>query len=278
MLKQLPEPKYEVSFSEGNHQYRAEGKVIPSVTSVIGILDKPALVAWSAKITAKWILERINLIKKGALSYSVGDEGEVYQSARTEHMRESSKAAKIGTAAHKAVENWVTKGKKPTKRASESTRVAFDSFIRWAENNGLKRGACIGSEVRLLSKKYGYAGTLDLLVYLGGKLYLVDVKTSNNFYEPDMPMQLAAYAHAVEEMYDIKVEGLGVIRLDKESGMPHWKDYTKYRKPCFEMFRHLLKFESAKRKMMSEFRADQRKLRRAFNEGVYNADQDNSEE
>lgn len=266
MLQKLPEPKWDVSFSEGNHQYRANGKIVPSVTTVIGILDKPALVAWSAKITAQWLLKRINLIKKGALAYSVGDEGEVYQAARTEHMRETSKAGKIGTSAHKAVEKWVKYGKKPTKSSSEATRTAFDAFERWANNIGLKRGGCLGSEIRLYSKKYGYAGTLDLLAYLDGKLYLIDVKTSNNFYEPDMPMQLAAYAHAVEEMYGVEVEGLGVIRLDKETGNPHWKDYSKYRKEFFTMFLHLLKFESARRKVMAKFRADVRSKRKAFNE------------
>jgi hypothetical protein len=39
-----------------------------------------------------------------------------------------------------------------------------------------------------------------------------------------MPMQLAAYQYAHEEMTGDKMDGVGILRLDKETGMPEWKE------------------------------------------------------
>jgi hypothetical protein len=39
-------------------------------------------------------------------------------------------------------------------------------------------------------------------------------------------MQIAAYRKAAEEMGH-KVEGTGILRLDKVTGDPEWKDYSK---------------------------------------------------
>lgn len=47
-------------------------------------------------------------------------------------------------------------------------------------------------ELNLASKELGYGGTLDRLMTIGGKLYLVDIKTSASVW-PHFWLQLAAY-------------------------------------------------------------------------------------
>jgi hypothetical protein len=70
--------------------------------------------------------------------------------------------------------------------------------------------------------------------------YLIDVKTSNDFHAPAMPMQLAAYAEAYEELEGVPIEGIGIIRLDKLTGQSYWLDYTPQRKEAFKLFTTLL--------------------------------------
>ena len=67
-----------------------------------------------------------------------------------------------------------------------------------------------------------WAGTLDFVGDYKNRLYVIDWKTSKAFY-PEMPYQVAAYRSAVQK----KVEGCGILRLDKEFGMPYFKDTSK---------------------------------------------------
>jgi hypothetical protein len=54
----------------------------------------------------------------------------------------------------------------------------------------------LATEQTVYSRRYGYAGTFDLLATLPGRgLVLVDVKTGNRVY-PEVCLQLAAYAAA----------------------------------------------------------------------------------
>ena len=57
-----------------------------------------------------------------------------------------------------------------------------------------------------------------------------------------MPLQLSAYCAAYEEMTKSKIDGMGIIRLSKEDGLPYWKDYSDQREISFQMFLSLLDF------------------------------------
>ena len=60
----------------------------------------------------------------------------------------------------------------------------------------------IAHERSVFSDKYGYAGTLDLLVKMNGndKLVVVDVKTSKGgAIYPEAEIQLSAYIQALQE-------------------------------------------------------------------------------
>ena len=73
-------------------------------------------------------------------------------------------------------------------------------------------------EKKLYSKKYGYAGTLDLICTMNGKKtkYLLDLKTSNYITE-DMMYQLHAYRQAYLEETGEKINKLGIIKAPKTS-------------------------------------------------------------
>lgn len=72
----------------------------------------------------------------------------------------------------------------------------------------------IAIEESLYSEKYDYAGTLDLVKYMDGTLYILDKKTSKTISELRNTLQLNAYRLMWNEVYPhLQVEGLKVIQL-----------------------------------------------------------------
>ncbi|MBU1483140.1 MAG: PD-(D/E)XK nuclease family protein [Gammaproteobacteria bacterium] len=74
-------------------------------------------------------------------------------------------------------------------------------------------------EGALWSAEHGYAGTGDLIAIMDtGELEAVDWKTSDHNPYPeawagDYKLQLAAYAHAAEEMYGVTIQGGRIVVL-----------------------------------------------------------------
>lgn len=116
----------------------------------------------------------------------------------------------------------------------EQVQTAFEAFLKWAEEVNLRP---IASEQMGYHPKHKYAGTLDMVAYLRlpkwkkDKLYLIDVKAAKGHYD-DHGYQAAAYA----ECLPYKVDGIGVLRLDKVTGQPDFKCYTKRRRFLFKTF------------------------------------------
>lgn len=192
--------------------YRAaDGKRIPSVTTVLKIKDPGALINWAYKTGRE----------HGVL------EGRGEQSPAG--LYEGSDILAIGTAVHAMCEAWV-KGGNPqtvlTEALDAKTVVDRDAFKRqagsaysafefWCKGTQLE---IIDCEVQVISEAHRYGGTLDFIGKLDGKLVLGDFKTSNGVY-PEMLCQLAAYAKAYEECTDKKIDGgYHLLRFSKENG------------------------------------------------------------
>ena len=69
----------------------------------------------------------------------------------------------------------------------------------------------VENESVVYSDKYGFAGTIDAVVLLDGKLTILDWKTSSRIHVTHQ-MQVAAYAYASHEM-GRKVAQTGIVRL-----------------------------------------------------------------
>lgn len=46
-----------LTFTPGNHTYRLDGKPVPGVTTILGVLDKPAIPKWAAKVVAEYVAD-----------------------------------------------------------------------------------------------------------------------------------------------------------------------------------------------------------------------------
>ena len=73
------------------------------------------------------------------------------------------------------------------------------------------------------------------------KLYLYDFKTSNGFYDT-YGKQISAYKQAFEEETCEDIDGIGIIRFDKNTGEYEIKDYTKDYDKEIKAFLKLLEF------------------------------------
>ncbi len=148
-------------------KYRnAGGIIIPSVTTALAELSKPALIKWANRIG----LEGIDLDRyKDALA----DIGTLTHYLIVCRLREEEPDLSEYTPEQvKAAENCLRQ------------------YIDWEQKNPVM---CVLAEQPLVSEKFQYGGTPDLLAICNKLLLLVDFKTSASGIFPDMVYQVAAY-------------------------------------------------------------------------------------
>jgi len=70
-------------------------------------------------------------------------------------------------------------------------------------------------EAHMISKKLGFAGTVDRVIELNGKKILLDIKTSNSIY-PSYWLQLAAYNELLKEL-NVECDQVGILWLNAKT-------------------------------------------------------------
>ncbi len=204
--------------------YEIEGRQLPSVTSILSIIGKPALVKWAANEERKFISEAAadlyedtaTLPKMGRAAYIktlLDRVGKVKAFQRT-----SQKAVDIGSQVHARVEYAIRKelGQEvgPEPPMSEDAWSSFSSWENWRKGVDLKP---LFIEQTVYNLTDGYAGTLDLIAEVGGQRALIDWKTSKAIY-PEYSLQLAAYSFALRDMkHEVPRAGY-IVRLPKTAG------------------------------------------------------------
>ena len=198
----------------------AEGKRLPSVTTVLGILDKPALINWAWKC---------------------GLDGLDYKNVR-------DNAADIGTLAHKMIMCHLTHTECDTSEYSpDDVSKAENSFIKYLEWEMENPIEPVLVEKPLVSDEYGYGGTIDCLAKLNGDLVLIDHKTGKAIYT-DMFYQLSAYEQLLKENgYAIINSRILRIGRDETEGFEQriMKDLSKH----FELFKNCLSIYNLKKEI-----------------------------
>ena len=172
-----------ISNDKTSTYYNQEGIKVPRVTEILSrTIHSDGLMYWAN---------------------SIGLKGEKYRDVL-------NRAATVGTQAHNAIEMYLSENIKT------NDNTPFLGFLMWynyiTQDVGLPIEV-IYIEHKLVCKYFG--GTLDLLVKIGNKIYLLDFKTSNhvtfNYF-----LQLAAYRYMLKEVEGISVDGVIVLQLDKE--------------------------------------------------------------
>lgn len=130
-----------------------------SVTTIIGCLDKPALVPWAALETAKAAVDQ-EKVWRSRLEHEGRDAAVDYlKGARFRRGKGQRSATDLGTAVHKACEAKAIYGEwRPEDYGDAELRPFLAQFDRFLKDF---KPRYIAAEVTVFSPTYGYAGTSD---------------------------------------------------------------------------------------------------------------------
>lgn len=211
-----------------SRSYGIEGIEYPSVTTILGVLSKgDALLGWAAKCAVQYVREHAG---KVGLEKALELAAFQWRDARDE-------AADIGTEIHDLIHKYIKFGKDANSVMRPEVENGFLAFLDWEKEHKVK---WISTELQVVSRVHGYAGTLDAICLFDGKKYLIDFKSSKGFYD-GFDMQLSAYRIAAAELGH-QTEGCGILRLDKETGAAEWKDFSDKQDQAGAAFISLVKF------------------------------------
>jgi len=174
--------KYNSSHTE---YINKKGVEVPSVTTIIKILNKPSLVKWANYMG----------FKRQDVDYLL------------------EKSSHIGTCVHDLVESYLMNYYYifiPTDYwTSTLYKLYMDTIMEWRNTHNIDP---IFSEKKFCSERFG--GTVDFYGVIDNKHTIIDFKTSKRFYST-MFLQLAAYCIMLEEN-NYKVDQVGIVILNPE--------------------------------------------------------------
>ena len=180
-----------------------------SVTTILGAMDKPALMFWSAEQTALAAIHSRSTWQ-GMLDDDDPDcthEDASCQAvkwlrdARFRKPKGIRSATELGTMVHEACEEYALTGVKPT--VDTEVQPFLDRFDEWLHRFQPEYQA---TEVTVYHPELRYAGTTDAFLTIGGVRYIADYKSTRKTvdtrgkattpYPEQVALQLAAYRWA----------------------------------------------------------------------------------
>lgn len=208
--------------------------LVPSVTTITGVTNKPGLQQWIADQTAAYavthiddLLSRTEEVGWGFLRYFWKREPKPGEDLRGAHKRVLNDAGNIGTNVHEWIEADLTDDFLPEVDSDECAQMV-EQWLLFKEGHTVEP---LLVEVTAVNREHGYAGTLDGVWVIDGVPTLVDVKTSRNTW-PEHYQQLAALGACYEVMCEVAEGTEGAVAYGKddvswwvEDVMPPFSEY-----------------------------------------------------
>ena len=189
------------------------GNRVPSVTTIIGILAKPALIDWAWKL---------------------GCQGIDYKKVR-------DTAGDIGTLAHYLIMCDIKGEQADTSEYSsqdiDKAETCLIKYWEWKKTNPIRP---IMTEEALVSELYHYGGTLDCFAEREDteEFVLIDFKTGKAIYNEHF-IQLAAYENLLAE-HGYHFDKTMVLRIGKDESEGFEVREIGSLENHFEIFKHCL--------------------------------------
>ena len=163
------------------HYVTPEGKLYPSITTVLGELNKTSILEWRKRV------------------------------GETEANKISTKASRRGTSVHSVCESYIKNEEGYLDGQTPNIIELFKSIEPYLERIDNIHGV----ELALYSNHFGLAGRTDLIAEFDGKLSVIDYKTSNRIKKKEWCdnyfAQGSFYAIAYEELTNIPVSQIVII-------------------------------------------------------------------
>ena len=202
-----------LSYNEDKHMYYVNDQKVESVTGICGRgLPKPNLVNWVVATPLNEVKRLINEKLDNNEPLDRAGLERIFKTAKEKTNKIKEDAGLVGTVVHGLIEDFL-KGKDIPKQSDPAVVNCWNLFLDWWNKQEYE---VVELEKKIYSKKYNYAGTLDLVVKdKKGNLVLMDIKTSN-FISFDYFLQLNAYKFAYEEETGSKVSKSFIVKLSKK--------------------------------------------------------------
>ena len=199
-----------------------DGAQVPGVTTILNILDKPALVKWANNLGLQGI----------------------------DSTKYKNQLADIGTLTHLMILDYLLGQETDNSDFSindiSKAENCFLSYLEWEKGHQLKP---IVIEKPLVSDKYLYGGTPDFIGYVDDELELMDFKTGNAIF-PESFYQLAAYWQIATELgHDIKKAR--ILRIGRNDDEGFEERTARHLGREFELFLHCLSIYNIKKDIKS---------------------------
>ena len=200
--------------TKAHTQYRLKsGTLVPGVTTVLSVMNKPALVQWA---------------------YNCGRQGIDINKVRDQ-------ATGVGTLTHDLCVCSLT-GKTAdvrdyTQNQIDEAQNSLRSFYAWHKTHPFEPKLI---EEPLVSETYGYGGTLDLFGIMDDRTILIDLKTSKSIYSEYL-IQVAAYGQLLFENKGMWPDKAIILRINKGKNDDFEIKSVDRLDKYFEIFRHLLR-------------------------------------
>ena len=181
------------------------GNSFPSVTTILNVINKPALIPWAKKQSlekVKYVLQ--NHVMNGTLPEikSTDDIDAIINEASKTPDKALQLAGDFGSHAHALIEKVINarihNDKEPVITAD--FKVVMESFEMFCEQYN---PVFVGSEVQVCYRpaytKIRYAGTVDAVIIHEDNPIVVDFKTSKGIND-EHRLQVGAYSHALQTL------------------------------------------------------------------------------
>jgi hypothetical protein len=178
-------------FYDKTHRYKLDGEWVPGVTTILGVLNKPALPKWAATSVAEYVADNREAVEH---LYTAG-RGPMVAALKEMPWQTARDAAGRGTRLHDIAEQIINGAEVDV---TDELVPVVENAIRFMEDWDITP---ILVEAPVASRQHKYAGKLDLLASYTHPLTraagtgIFDWKSGKRIYS-EACFQLNAYGHA----------------------------------------------------------------------------------
>lgn len=212
-LEQLPNGNVRVPNPGQLLEAVISGRFMPSITNVIGVLDKPHLLRWSSRKSLESLVEFLSKNPEENVAYLLSKRTEAIRYYAGAAERDRDAAAVRGTRVHEACE-FLGLGKTLDElgyELNDDEMACVDSFKAWLD---VWQPEFLANEVTVFGETPNglkYAGTGDFIAKIDGRIVAGDYKTTRSGLHNEVSLQLTAVTRAPQ------------ITLDQQTLVPNFK-------------------------------------------------------
>ena len=205
-------------------------KIVPGVTTFIGILNKPALVPWANNLGLQGINVKDYIDDKADIGTLVH---EMMFCDLFGMLPNSLEGGKVDTSYYTSIQIEVAK-------------QSFKKYLNWKKQHIIKP---IILEKPFVSEKYQYGGTIDNYCLLDGIPTLIDYKTCKALYSEHF-IQVSAYQQLLRETGN-KVKNCAILRVgrDELEGFEFERIPVKKIGYCWKIFKYCMAIYNLKKQL-----------------------------